>query len=99
MHRSDVDPEWPRLLAQFEQSRRSLAPIDNLFAMWVASETASRLLEVIDADDPSPLVNCTWHIDRTDAQVRRRRWRVHPDCSCQWSTLAQPRTSASSASP
>lgn len=99
LHRSDADPEWPRLLAQFEQSRRSLAPIDNLFAMWVASEAASRLLEVIDSDDPASLVNCTWHIDRAAAEVRRRRWRVHPDCPCQWRGAAQPRSSASTASP
>ncbi len=88
LHRSDADPEWPRLLAQFDQSRRSLAPVDSPFAMWVASEAASRLLQVIDSDDPSSLVNCTWHIDRADSVIRRRRWQVHPDCPCQWRSAA-----------
>lgn len=84
LHRTDADPEWPRLLAQFDQTRRSLAPIDSTFAMWVASEAASRLLEVIDSDDPSSLVNATWHVDRAEGVIRRRQWRVHPDCACQW---------------
>ena len=88
LHRTDADPQWPDLLAQFDQSRRSLAPIDSAFAMWVASETASRLLQVIDGDDPSSLVNTTFHIDRNDPVVRRRTWRVHPDCPCQWRTAA-----------
>ncbi len=84
LHRTDADPQWPDLLAQFDQARRSLAPIDSAFAMWVASEAAARLLQVIDSDDPSTLVNTTLHIDRTDPVVRRRTWRVHPDCPCQW---------------
>ena len=88
LHRTDADPQWPDLLAQFDQSRRSLAPIDSTFAMWVASEAASRLLQVIDNDDPSSLVNTTFHIDRNDPVVRRRTWRVHPDCPCQWRNAA-----------
>jgi len=84
LHRSDVDPHWPHLLAQFDHHRRVMAPIDSTFAMWVASEAASRLLQVIDSDDPTPLVNTTLHIDRADALIRRRQWRVHPDCPCQW---------------
>ena len=88
LHRSDADPEWPGLLAQFDQSRRSLAPVDSQFAMWVASETASQLLRVIDSDDPSSLVNTTLHIDRRESVMRRRHWRVHPDCPCQWRVAA-----------
>lgn len=84
MHRADADPDWPHLLAQFEQHRRTLAPIDDSFAMWVASEAAARLLRVIDTDDPSSLVNTTLHIDRTDQSIRVRTWRLHPECACQW---------------
>lgn len=84
LHRSDADPQWPHVLAQFDQHRRSAAPVDSTFAMWVASETASQLLRVIDLDDPSPLVNHTLHIDRADGSVRRRSWGMHPDCACQW---------------
>jgi hypothetical protein len=84
LHRSDVDPHWPHLLAQFDQHRRGMAPIDSTFAMWVASEAASRLLQVIDTDDPTSLVNTTLHIDRAEPTIRRRHWRVHPDCQCQW---------------
>ncbi|MHB0928742.1 MAG: hypothetical protein ACYC3W_07455 [Candidatus Nanopelagicales bacterium] len=88
LHRSDADPEWPRLLAQFDQSRRSLAPVDSQFAMWVASETASQVLRVIDSDDPTSLVNTTLHMDRREWVIRRRSWQVHPDCPCQWRAAA-----------
>ena len=88
MHRTDADPSWPHLLAQFEHHRRHLAPIDNAFAMWVASETVSHLLRVIDHDDPTTLVNTTLHFDRTEMLMRRRQWRVHPECPCQWRQAA-----------
>ena len=85
LYRSDADPHWPHLLAQFDQHRRGMAPIDSTFAMWVASESVARLLHVIDSDDPQTLVNTSLHIDRTESTIRRRVWRVHPDCPCQWS--------------
>lgn len=88
MHRTDADPQWPYLLAQFEHHRRHLAPIDSAFAMWVASEAAAHLLRVIDADDPTPLVNTTLHFDRQELVVRRRQWTVHPECPCQWRSAA-----------
>ena len=84
LHRTDADPQWPHSLAQFEAHRRYAAPIDDTFAMWVASETAAQVLRVIDTDDPSSLVNTTLHIDRATAGVRRRTWNVHPQCPCQW---------------
>jgi len=84
LHRSDHDPHWPQMLAQFDQQRRDSAPVDSAFAMWVASEAAAQLLRVIDLEDPTPLVNRTLHIDRADGSIRRRQWRVHPDCPCQW---------------
>lgn len=88
MHRTDADPHWPHLLAQFEHRRRHLAPIDDAFAMWIASETVSHVLRVIDNDDPSPLVNTTLHFDRQEMVMRRRQWSVHPDCPCQWRRAA-----------
>lgn len=88
LHRSDVDPDWPHLLAQFDHHRRGLAPVDSGFAMLIASEAASRLLRVIDTEDPSSLVNTAVHIDARDGSVRRRHWRVHPDCPCQWERAA-----------
>lgn len=88
MHRTDVDPQWPHLLAQFEHHRRPLAPIDSAFAIWVASEAVAQLLRVIDHDDPSPLVNTTLHFDRNEMVIRRRHWTVHPDCPCQWRQAA-----------
>lgn len=84
LHRSDRDPHWPHVLAQFDQQRRDSAPVDSAFAMRVASEAADQLLRVIDLEDPSALVNRTLHIDRADGSLRRRQWRVHPDCPCQW---------------
>lgn len=88
MHRTDQDPQWPYLLAQFEHHRRHLAPIDSAFAMWVASEASAHLLRVIDHDDPSTLVNTTLHFDRHELVMRRRQWTVHPDCPCQWRNAA-----------
>ena len=88
MHRTDADPQWPHLLAQFEHHRRHLAPIDSAFAMWVASEAAAHVLRVIDEDDPSGLVNTTLHFDRAELLMRRRRWTVHPQCPCQWRQAA-----------
>lgn len=88
MHRTDSDPQWPHLLAQFEHHRRHLAPIDNAFAMWIASETVAHLLRVIDHDDPSTLVNTTLHFDRAELVMRRRHWSVHPECPCQWRRAA-----------
>jgi hypothetical protein len=88
MHRTDLDPYWPHLLAQFEHHRRQLAPIDSAFAMWVASEAVAHLLRVIDHDDPSTLANTTLHFDRNEMVIRRRHWTVHPDCPCQWRQAA-----------
>lgn len=88
LHRTDTDPQWPHLLAQFEHHRRQFAPIDSAFAMWIASETVSQLLRVIDRDDPSSLVNTSLHFDRHDSLMRRRQWTVHPDCPCQWRPAA-----------
>ena len=88
MHRTDADPEWPQLLAQFEHHRRQSAPIDSAFAMWVASETTAQLLRVIDHDDPSSLVNTTLHFDRQEGMFRRRHWTVHEQCPCQWREAA-----------
>ena len=89
LHRADADPKWPHLLAQFDPHRGAAAPIDSTFAMWVASEATARLLAVIDTEDPSSLVNTTLHFDRADATIRRREWRVHPDCPCQWRLTLQ----------
>lgn len=88
MHRTDADPQWPHVLAQFEHHRRQLAPIDNSWAMRIASEAVAHLLQVIDRDDPSTLVNTTLHFDRTEHTVRRRSWAVHPECPCQWRKAA-----------
>ena len=82
LHRSDHDHLWPRTIAQFDHHRRLPAPIDSPFAFAVASDAAQRLLRVVDTGDPSQLANTTWHIDRTDARLVRRRWPQHPECTC-----------------
>lgn len=88
MHRTDADPDWPSLLAQFEHHRRRSAPVDSAFAIWVASETATHVLRVIDHDDPSPLINTTLHFDRREGVFRKRHWTVHRECPCQWQEAA-----------
>lgn len=83
--RAQMDPDWPALLTQREHRRREPTPVDGAFAMWVAALAAMHLLQVIDHDDPGPLVNTTLHIDRATRSVRRRTWAQHPACACSWS--------------
>ncbi|MEV7914463.1 ThiF family adenylyltransferase [Streptomyces griseus] len=82
LHRSDRDPQWPRMLAQWRSGRRGAVPACDLgLATAVAGLAAAHALAFLDGDLPTSTGT------RWEAALPLLDWRSEPigphaDCSC-----------------
>ncbi|MCI0688527.1 MAG: ThiF family adenylyltransferase [Sporichthyaceae bacterium] len=95
LHRSDRDPDWPRVAAQLSSPvhpARSLAggpACDIGLAAAVAAQTALHVLAFLDGELP-PSVNGTIEISLPYGLTRRRSWQPHPGCDCRQAAGRRP---------
>ncbi|MFJ9348950.1 TOMM precursor leader peptide-binding protein [Streptomyces sp. NPDC101237] len=81
-HRTDRDPAWPRLIAQWRSGRaRRMGACDLTLATAVAGLSAAHALAFLDGESPSG-TGVRW-----EASVPALRWRAspvrpHPACPC-----------------
>jgi hypothetical protein len=80
LHRRDSDAGWPQVLLEL---RHTVAPPPVVLATSTAALAASQALQYLGGGRPSTVdgtVECT----PGDWRVRRRTWRPHPGCFCQF---------------
>ncbi|MER5395238.1 TOMM precursor leader peptide-binding protein [Streptomyces sp. NPDC002599] len=84
--RADMDPTWPRLVAQWRSGRqRRVAACDLALSAVVAGLAASHALTFLDGDPPA----CTgvrWEASLPGCEWRSTPVRSHPACSCGTAT-------------
>ena len=88
LHRTDIDPVWPSLLAQRHAAPEVSAAEVNLSTL-VASMAVLHVLAFLDGGEPAT-IDGTLSIGLPDGLVRRRTWSPHPGCGCTWESLATP---------
>ncbi|WP_129306732.1 TOMM precursor leader peptide-binding protein [Streptomyces sp. L2] len=98
--RTDRDPAWPRLVAQWRSGKaRQVGPCDLGLATAVAGLTAAHALAFLDGERPSS-AGARWEASLPGLTWRARPVWPHPACSCgaaerekgeHSSTCAEPR--------
>ncbi|MEV6697016.1 ThiF family adenylyltransferase [Streptomyces sp. NPDC051453] len=82
LDRTDRDPTWPRLLAQWRSGRQLQVPACDLaLATAVAGLTAAHALAFLDGELPSS-TGARWEASAPGLDWHARPVWAHPDCSC-----------------
>ncbi|MFJ1897835.1 MULTISPECIES: ThiF family adenylyltransferase [unclassified Streptomyces] len=82
LHRRDRDPEWPRMLAQWQSGRRTAVQACDLgLATAVAGLAAAHALAFLDGELPA-CTGARWEAALPLLDWRSERIRAHLDCSC-----------------
>ncbi|WP_338677934.1 ThiF family adenylyltransferase [Streptomyces sp. SCSIO 30461] len=81
--RTDRDPAWPRMLAQWRSGRDATlaGPCDLGLATAVAGLAAAHALAFLDGDVPSG-TGARWEVSLPLLEWRSELFRGHPDCLC-----------------
>ncbi|MEV5545347.1 TOMM precursor leader peptide-binding protein [Streptomyces sp. NPDC052309] len=80
--RTDWDPAWPRLVAQWRSGRqRQVRPCDLTLATTVAGLAAAHALAFLDGRTPSS-AGARWEAALPGLHWRARPVTAHPDCPC-----------------
>ncbi|MFE2159688.1 TOMM precursor leader peptide-binding protein [Streptomyces lydicus] len=93
LRRTDAEPAWPRLLAQWRSGRAAPAvpACDAALATAVAGLAAVQALTFLDGELP-PSTGARMELALPCATVRTVRIEPHPECAC--GTAASPSTTA-----
>lgn len=86
LHRTDRDPGWPTVLHHADLTRPPVPACDVTLATLVAGLAAAQVLGHLAGHDV-PTVDGTIETSLPHALPRRRSWRPHVACGCQWSAL------------
>ncbi|MGX1850432.1 ThiF family adenylyltransferase [Streptomyces sp. NPDC055299] len=83
LHRTDAEPAWPRLLAQWRSGRGSPAvpACDAALATTVAGVAALQALTFLDGELP-PCTGARMELAAPCAEVRTVPVAPHPECAC-----------------
>ncbi|WP_026171847.1 MULTISPECIES: ThiF family adenylyltransferase [unclassified Streptomyces] len=82
LHRRDRDPQWPRMLAQWQSGRRGAAQACDLgLATAVAGLAAAHALAFLDGELPAS-TGARWEAALPLLDWRSERIGAHLDCSC-----------------
>ncbi|MEU5719974.1 ThiF family adenylyltransferase [Streptomyces sp. NPDC020403] len=82
LNRADLDPQWPRMLAQWRSGRRTWVPACDLgLATAVAGLAAAHALSFLDGDLPAS-TGTRWEAAMPLLDWRSERLGPHADCSC-----------------
>ena len=87
LHRSDLDPAWPALLAQTVVP--GPAPASEVALAGLVASLAVLHVTTFLIGERSTSMGGTLTIS-SDGRVRRRTWRPHPGCGCRFEHLAVP---------
>ncbi|MFD9463338.1 TOMM precursor leader peptide-binding protein [Streptomyces sp. NPDC060027] len=80
--RTDRDPTWPRLVAQWRSGQqRRVAACDLALASAVAALAASHALAFLDGDQPSS-AGARWEASLPGCDWHAKPVRAHPGCPC-----------------
>ncbi|MEU6286104.1 TOMM precursor leader peptide-binding protein [Streptomyces sp. NPDC046988] len=80
--RTDRDPAWPRLVAQWRSGRRpEVRPCDLTLAATVAGLAAAHALAFLDGGSPSS-TGVRWEVSLPGLRWQSRPVRAHPECPC-----------------
>ncbi|MEU3089247.1 ThiF family adenylyltransferase [Streptomyces massasporeus] len=80
--RTDRDPAWPRLVAQWRSGRqRQVRPCDLALATTVAGLAAAHALAFLDGRIPSS-AGSRWEVSVPGLRWHARSIRAHPECPC-----------------
>lgn len=90
LHRTDRDPQWPRLVTQWSSRAASVRHPEeaSLAALTAALATAQALAQIDGVPAPAAL-DATLETALPEAVVRSRPWSPHPRCGCTtgWGTF------------
>ncbi|MEU9979841.1 TOMM precursor leader peptide-binding protein [Streptomyces sp. NPDC050856] len=82
LERADLDPAWPRMLAQWRSGRQSTPPPCDLgLATAVAGLAAAHTLAFLDGELPAS-TGARWEASLPLLDWRAERIAPHPDCAC-----------------
>ncbi|GAA4901538.1 hypothetical protein GCM10023237_21080 [Streptomyces coeruleoprunus] len=82
LHRTDEDPAWPRMLAQWRSGRRGCGPAGDMgLVATVAGLTAALALAFLDGDPPAS-AGARWEVSSPLLEWRARRVVPHAACPC-----------------
>ncbi|MDT0611718.1 TOMM precursor leader peptide-binding protein [Streptomyces lancefieldiae] len=88
--RTDRDPAWPRLVAQWRSGgQRQVRPCDLTLATAVAGLAAAHALAFLDGRTPSS-VGERWEVSLPGLRWRTRTVRAHPACPCGAAAKGEP---------
>ncbi|SDQ08243.1 hypothetical protein [Quadrisphaera sp. DSM 44207] len=86
LHRTDRDPQWPRLVAQLATAAPggpARPEESSLAALTAALATVQALAQVDGVADPAAL-DATLEASLPEGAVLVRPWSAHPRCGCTW---------------
>jgi hypothetical protein len=83
LHRSDRDPEWPRLVPQLA-SRANSRREETVLAALAAALAAAQALAHLDGRVRPTALDATLELALPDPLVAVRPWSAHPACGCTW---------------
>ncbi|WP_149184304.1 TOMM precursor leader peptide-binding protein [Streptomyces sp. TRM49041] len=82
LHRTDADPAWPRLLAQWRSGRGGAVPAGDVgLTAAVAGLTAAHALAFLDGDPPAS-TGTRWEASSPLLEWRALRVLPHAECPC-----------------
>jgi ThiF family protein len=83
MHKTEADPQWPRILAQATFARTRPQACDTVLAAMTATLAAAQALAYLDRPGTVPATaDGTLELVLPDWQWRRRTWPPHAACGC-----------------
>lgn len=99
LHRTDVDPAWPRIAVQLQHQRITHPPLDSALVMAAAGWATLQVLAWLEADDAGadtlrwpptwpaaapPAIGARLTICAPGGSMTREECLPHPLCGCQW---------------
>jgi ThiF family len=83
LHKTQADPQWPKVLAQATFARLRPQACDTVLAAMTATLAAAQALAYLDRPGTVPVTaDGTLELVLPDWQWRRRTWPPHPACGC-----------------
>lgn len=83
LHRADLDPVWPTVLAQVLSTGRRV-PEESAVAGLAGHLAALQALAHLDGRGEPAAAGATLEVELPDGLAARRPWPVHPECGCCW---------------
>lgn len=82
LRKTDLDPAWPKILAQAVCGTSRVTACDVVLAFGVAAAGCAQALLFLDGQQAPATLNGTLELVLPDWQWRRRTWAPHGDCAC-----------------